>query len=77
MISTRFLFILSCLLLVALGDDSKSIDGGFNYDYGKHRVASDSENETVRRYPSFVKYYPRKYKPRKPIMVDGLPLYRD
>ncbi|GFU67402.1 uncharacterized protein TNCV_641021 [Trichonephila clavipes] len=68
-------FLVSCLLLVVLAEDSKSIDGGFNYDYGKHRVPS--EKETVKKYPSYVKYYPRKYKPRKPIIVDGLPLYRD
>ncbi|GIY65980.1 hypothetical protein CDAR_454001 [Caerostris darwini] len=75
MISTKAMFLLSCLVLAVIADDSKSIDGGFNYDYGRHRLSS--ENETVKKYPSYVKYYPRKYKPRKPIIVDGLPLYRD
>ncbi|GIY80768.1 hypothetical protein CEXT_460261 [Caerostris extrusa] len=49
MISTKAMFLLSCLVLAVIADDSKSIDGGFNYDYGRHRLSS--ENETVKKYP--------------------------
>ncbi|KAG8200511.1 hypothetical protein JTE90_000588 [Oedothorax gibbosus] len=74
MVSTKVMVVLACLLISAMAEDT-SIDGGYEYDYGKHRPAI--EKYPQRRYPSYVKYYTRKHKPRKPVIVDGLPLYRD
>lgn len=75
MVATKMIVLIAVFMVLSLADDSKSIDGGFHYDYGKDRnVTVTQEKENVTQP---VRFIIKKRKRTKPQVLDGLPVYRD
>ncbi|KFM78217.1 hypothetical protein X975_03012, partial [Stegodyphus mimosarum] len=64
MLPIKLCVVLACLVCIVICDNSKSIDGGYEYDYGKDRSPADRDGSY--KAPTYSKYYTRKYKRTKP-----------